>query len=345
MGKDDNLENSSHTEPGIGDVLKAEREQKGLSKRHLAEMIKVRENVIDAIENEDWNKLPARVFIKGFIRSYAVSVDYDLEKAFRLFDKSMPGSESTPRPLTGRKKRGKTGFYLIIFLLLAAGIIYYLTTGDKPDNSGQTPMFTEETPDKPAAPEPEDELPEQVKSTVTEIPEDLEELETESVSHESAPVEEPPKAVEEKIAAEEDIEVKTAAEETSVEDIAPEKEVREEETSSAEQEEALEEYPEEEPVIEEEATEEPAEGSLVLTAIVKERTYVRMIVDDNEPKEYVFQPGRTPRWTGEKGFVVKLGNAGGIEFNFNGKKFDNIGRMGRVKTIRFPEDFYSEQEE
>ncbi len=357
MGKDDNLENIPQKEPGIGDVLKAEREKKGLSKRRLAEMIKVRENVIDAIENEDWNKLPARVFIKGFIRSYAISVDYDQQKAFRLFDKSMPGAESTPRPLTDRKKKGNTGFYLIIILLILAGTIYYLTAGDKSDDSVQVPSVTEETPDKPAAPAPEDELPEQVKSTVPEIPDDPEESEPDGTPSEAVQEEETSEALKEeseKITAA-DTEIPEVMEEAPAEDITPEEEIREEaaaetesvssETAAEEPEYFAEEYKTEESGDEELDAEEPPVGSQVLKAIVKERTYVKMIVDNNEPKEYVFQPGRTPQWTAEKGFVVKLGNAGGIEFNFNGKTYDNIGRMGRVKTVRFPEDFYSEQEE
>ena len=87
MDIDNDLENSPQEEMSIGALLRTAREKKGISKRRLAEEIKVREHIIDALENEEWDKLPARVFIKGFIRSYTISVGYDTKKALTLFDK------------------------------------------------------------------------------------------------------------------------------------------------------------------------------------------------------------------------------------------------------------------
>jgi cytoskeleton protein RodZ len=86
----------------------------------------------------------------------------------------------------------------------------------------------------------------------------------------------------------------------------------------------------------------PAPGQLVLTGIVTLRTYIRIYVDDNPPKEYIFQPGSRPQWIAEKGFDILVGNAGGIEFDFNGERITDLGEIGKVIRISFPEGFESE---
>ena len=111
MSKETSCENSTQEEPNIGDLLRSEREKKGIKKNQLAEIIKVRESVIDALENEEWDKLPARVFIKGFIRSYTIAIGYDTNKVLRQFDKCVPvKDEDTPVPLTATKKKNEDFF-------------------------------------------------------------------------------------------------------------------------------------------------------------------------------------------------------------------------------------------
>ena len=90
---------------------------------------------------------------------------------------------------------------------------------------------------------------------------------------------------------------------------------------------------------------EPASGTeadtarFVLTGHVKARTWIRICVDDQEPKEYIFQPGSRPQWKGMDGFNVLVGNAAGIEFYFNEEKFENLGELGRVVRLKLPENF------
>jgi hypothetical protein len=38
---------------------------------------------------------------------------------------------------------------------------------------------------------------------------------------------------------------------------------------------------------------------------------------------------------GRKEIIVRAGNAGGVDFRFNGKKLDTGGEFGEVKTITF----------
>jgi len=75
----------------------------------------------------------------------------------------------------------------------------------------------------------------------------------------------------------------------------------------------------------------------ILTANVKSRTWIAISIDDMPVKEYLFQPGQSPRWTAEKGFNILVGNAAGIEFFFNGKEVGNLGAQGQVIRITLPE--------
>ena len=85
----------------------------------------------------------------------------------------------------------------------------------------------------------------------------------------------------------------------------------------------------------------PAIDELVLTGIVNMRTYVKIYVDDKLPKEYIFQPGSRPQWSAREGLDVVVGNAAGIEFDFNGKIVRDLGGLGKVVRVSFPENFKS----
>jgi hypothetical protein len=84
---------------------------------------------------------------------------------------------------------------------------------------------------------------------------------------------------------------------------------------------------------------EEGEARFVLTGHVKARTWIRICVDGQEPKEYIFQPGSRPQWKGMDGFNVLIGNAAGVEFDFNEKRLENLGDLGRVVRLKLPENF------
>ena len=319
------LENNPQEETGIGDLLRTEREKKGISKRRLAEDIRVREHIIEALENEEWDKLPARVFIKGFIRSYTISIGYDTAKALKLFDASSPpGGEDVPKPLTRKKKRNLGIYYIVLFLIILAALVYFFKVKDRDEDSLEGVQSVSGSLSYPVdkAEENED-PPEPVKppegGSVAEtqeqpVPKMAPPENKESVQEEPADIPE--------VLPERD-EKNPLTEETIPGETGIKKDIPEPET----------------------VTGEPAEFLNQLSATVNMRTYVKIIVDDNPPKEFIFQPGSNPWWTSVRGFEVTVGNAGGIEFEFNGEMIKNIGGVGKVKKLRFPDDFKTEWEE
>jgi cytoskeleton protein RodZ len=69
----------------FGDKLKREREMRGITLDEIAESTKIARRHLEAIEKENFDALPGRVFIKGFIRSYARFIGIDEEQAVADF--------------------------------------------------------------------------------------------------------------------------------------------------------------------------------------------------------------------------------------------------------------------
>jgi len=100
-----------------------------------------------------------------------------------------------------------------------------------------------------------------------------------------------------------------------------------------------EERPAPEPVPASAGETDPIPGPHMLKGKVSARTWVKIYVDDLTPREYMFQPGHQPEWTASKGFYLIIGNAGGIDLEWNGRRVKTLGSAGQVVRISIPEDF------
>lgn len=81
------------------------------------------------------------------------------------------------------------------------------------------------------------------------------------------------------------------------------------------------------------------EGPHRLKGKVNSRTWVKIYVDDLNPREYMLQPGQQPEWTASRGFYLIIGNAGGIDLEWDGRVVPALGNPGQVVRLRLPEEF------
>ena len=81
------------------------------------------------------------------------------------------------------------------------------------------------------------------------------------------------------------------------------------------------------------------ESHLTLKCIVKAMTWIKIFVDEQHPKEYIFQAGERFEWEADKGFELIIGNASGIDLEFEGKEIEDLGGPGQVVRLNLPEDF------
>lgn len=284
----------------LGPILRARREELGLTYGDITAQIRVKERYLEAIENEAWENLPPPAFVRGFIRSYARVLGLPEERLVALYRETAPqlSPPTTAMERSPAQRRARALPYLIgilVLLVAAAGAYLWFGLGWLKERQAPKAMFTQgeergipstrQTGHPPSAPA------ETVrKGTGDDSPSASDENPSESLPS-------PPAGA-----------GSTAA---------PERREPERSVPHAGQ------------------VSESDQG-LVLKATVRERTWVRVTIDNEKPKEYTLNPGSQPEWRAQKGFELLIGNAGGIDLELNGNKLGRPGRRGQVVKLRLP---------
>lgn len=129
-----------------GDILRYEREQKGLSLERAGRESRVKPSVIEAIESGEANHIPS-VYLKGYIRNYARYLGLDPED-FEAHLSEVKGAEPEVRsvfisgPPTSRVEKWiKVSSYLAASLLIAT-LAWQFTHQAVRFSQGETPLTT-----------------------------------------------------------------------------------------------------------------------------------------------------------------------------------------------------------
>jgi len=72
-----------------GEDLKKIRDELGVSLEEIAEIVKVRMVYLQAIENDQFEKTPSKIFLKGFLRAYAQCIGLDADIVANRYLKRM----------------------------------------------------------------------------------------------------------------------------------------------------------------------------------------------------------------------------------------------------------------
>lgn len=84
------------TDLGVGEILRRTRVHYGQSIADIEKALRIRASQIKAIEEEDVENLPGRVYAIGFVRSYAEYLGLDGDKMVHLFKAQSGGKASSP---------------------------------------------------------------------------------------------------------------------------------------------------------------------------------------------------------------------------------------------------------
>ena len=279
----------------LGIFLKKSREERHIELDEVAEATRIRRHNLEAIENDEWNKLPPQVFIKGFLKSYAEFLGLDKETVIHHYLRTSSFEKTTPEALKKIRLLSGRQYLIIVVPVLALAFIVALIYLNKRNISITDKTFqylgTQSLGEKmEAIAEKEDNKEQDKREKEILLLED--EVVVEKVD-------------------------KNTLKSKPIDDTI----VFEDSTIPMKREEEK----------------KPLLPRLILTANVKSRTWIAISIDDTSVKEYLFQPGQTPRWTAEKGFNILVGNAAGIEFSLNGKEVGNLGAQGQVVRIKLPE--------
>ncbi|SMB25487.1 conserved protein of unknown function [Sterolibacterium denitrificans] len=122
----------------LGQSLSAARQARGLSVADVAQAIKFGARQIEAVERDDFSKLPGATMVRGFIRSYAKLLHIDPVALLALYDKQVPAAiaaiavlpdAGAPLPQFGGRGNPLFRFWLpassIVVLLVAIGVYFF----------------------------------------------------------------------------------------------------------------------------------------------------------------------------------------------------------------------------
>lgn len=83
-----------------GELLKSERTRKSLSVQDVAFALKLSPKIISAIEAGETESLPAKTFIRGFVKSYAQFLKIDVDQVMRQFQEEMGSTQPLPKNIS-----------------------------------------------------------------------------------------------------------------------------------------------------------------------------------------------------------------------------------------------------
>jgi cytoskeleton protein RodZ len=158
---------------GPGERLRNARVSRDMDIAKVAGQLHLTVDLVEALECDDYSELPARVFVRGYLRNYARLVDLPVDSILAQFDGLWPEDQDTvkiekaPR-LPADQRPGRNWASGVTWLLVIAGIVLFLMWWQ-----GYLDRFTaqvEEAPAPPAVGTPADTAPAQSQAAMPLAP-------------------------------------------------------------------------------------------------------------------------------------------------------------------------------
>jgi cytoskeleton protein RodZ len=130
---------AAQTTEGLGRMLSRWREERGLAIVDVAQRLKYGAKQIEALEAEQFDKLPGATFVRGMVRSYAKLLGIEQEPLLAALERQYtPGEITLDLRAKGvpfaRSGRHGTRIYLLfsLLVLIMAGVAYQWRIGTMP---------------------------------------------------------------------------------------------------------------------------------------------------------------------------------------------------------------------
>jgi cytoskeletal protein RodZ len=135
------------TPASLGPTLRSLREARGLSPNEVSSRLKFSSRQLDALETEQWDRLPTGVSLRGFVKNYGRYLEADVDALMVMLEnqvgstrsKTVPVSSATSLgpadlPIQGEPVHRPWGWMLIILILLFVAGFYAIERGWVPDS-------------------------------------------------------------------------------------------------------------------------------------------------------------------------------------------------------------------
>ncbi len=285
----------------LGEYLKQARKKKKLSLEQIASQTRIQEPHLQALESEDFANLPAKVFAKGFVRSYAKALGLDEEDAIQCFLETSgtfyeQHQPEQPQPYVQVKLEAAPrqsmnwNLVVVVLVVIVAGAVWYGLPKQQ-----DTPIDLSEP-----------EISSSVETIQEPIPPAADLQESIAPATPVDPVPTPPSSPISVPALPTPNPIKTPPVESN---------------------------PPTFPVTP--AVEITADESHTLEIEATQLTWVVVQSDKQAPNEALLQPGQRNTWKADNQFLLTLGNAAGVVIRLNGETQGPFGNPGQgVRNIR-----------
>ena len=288
----------------LGDYLKNKREAQNITLEEASQVTRIRKSILKAVENNQFDLIPPKVFAQGFIKSYATYLGLDGSEAVKRYFEALDSLEpkQSPEEEVLHKYQSQPiltpgRILLVVIVLVAVFNLWLLMRSPETENDTSLKNIQEKQPFSPAQ---SPSVAQQAKSG------------EESESLAIFKGEEGPLVTEEKTTPGDKEDIVVQAKEITI----PEKQSPE----PGEAKTAL----------------SPSE-EMVLKIEAAEQAWMRIQLDQNEPFEALLKAGESYTVKAQNKFTLKIGNAGGVELFFNGKPLGNPGKPNEVVDLTLPE--------
>tara|TARA_Y100001934_G_C12315641_1_gene757297 strand:+ start:425 stop:1300 length:876 start_codon:yes stop_codon:yes gene_type:complete len=264
----------------FGSYLKHERELRGVPLEEISGTTKIHIRFLQALEENKFDELPGKVFIKGYIRSYANTIGSDVEETLNIYEESV--GDKPPKLISNSESKENLsatkflGFGLICLFLGSLIFIIKIFVSDKnisdPKKTTRSTALLNATPKKETMPKvKKDSLNGEL--TENSIPEASISEDASQVMKEKVNLISVPKIINQQNSAD----------------------------------------------IKETMGSKSLEKSLKLTIKVKNNSWFNLTVDNLRKEDFILAAGEEKSYWGNKVFRLTIGNKQGTDLILNGK--------------------------
>jgi transcriptional regulator with XRE-family HTH domain len=251
-------------EKTVGQVLRAAREARGISREEAAAATRIKKVFLAAMEEDDYHLLPDEHYVLRFLREYSAFLDLDSQGVQRRFSQQIARDRGSLAVFPVKRTVTLSLRRLLPVLLVLAVLVPVVFIGlsllaNRPERTERSEVLRKEAVVR--TPPAMEETPGPVAKAIPAIPD------------RPTPSDAP-------------------------------------------------------------------EATYTLRAKTKEMTWMLVTIDGRETRDVLLREGETWEWRAQEGFVVTIGNAGGVELMLNGRSLPPLGEAGQViRDLRVPAEY------
>lgn len=119
----------------VGEILRRARIKMGIEIEPIGKQLNIRPELLTALENNDYDRLPGKVYVVGFVRTYAEALDLDGDKVAYLLKSQAVGHDyktlrDMPKPMYEQHLPSNVIMIGSVIIFIVMIIVWMIISGD-----------------------------------------------------------------------------------------------------------------------------------------------------------------------------------------------------------------------